>query len=64
MIPTACAASSASRNLVRDVERFLERDRAFVDAVGERRPLDELEHERGGVAAVFETVDVRDVGMV
>ena len=52
------------RDLLRDGHSFVERDRTFRDPIRKRRTLDELENERGRVAAVFEAVDVRDVRMV
>ena len=33
-------------NLPRDRQRLVERDRALRDAVGQRRPLDQLQHQR------------------
>ena len=33
-------------DLARDRQRFVERNRAVRDAIGERRPLDELQDER------------------
>lgn len=51
-------------NLPGDRQRLVERDGSLRDAVGKRRPVDEFEDERGRVAAVFETVNLRDVRVV
>ena len=51
-------------DLPRDRQRFVERKRALRDAVGQRRPLDELHHERARAAALFEAVDLRDVRVI
>ena len=51
-------------DLPRDAKGFLERNRPFLDALSERRPLDELEHQEQPAVVFFETVDGRDVGMV
>jgi len=48
------------RDLPGDGQRFLERDRALRDALGQRRALRQLEHQR----AVLHAIDRRDVGMV
>ena len=44
-------------DLPRDRQRFVERNRALRDAIGERRPFDQLEDERVRRATVFEAVD-------
>ena len=33
-------------DLPRDGQRFIDRNRALRDSVGERRPLDQLHHQR------------------
>ena len=45
-------------------ESFIDRDIALANPVSEGRPLDQLQHQRTSVAALFKTVDCRDVGMV
>ena len=52
------------RNLLRDGQSFVERDRTFRDPIGKRRAFDELQNQRRRIAAVFEAVDLRDVRMV
>ena len=52
------------RDLLRDRQRVGKRDRAMRDAIGERRALDQLEHERMRRAAVLKAVDGGDVWMV
>ena len=64
MIPCSCAASSASGDLLRDRQRFVERNRAARDALREVLALDEFHHERRDAAALFEAVDTGDVGMI
>ncbi len=49
MIPGSCAASSAS---------------AICFAIGERRPLDQLHHQRADAVRVFEAIDRSDMRMV
>jgi hypothetical protein len=51
-------------DLRRDRQRFGERDRPFRNAVGQRRPLDELHHQREGSVRLLQAVDMRDVRMV
>ncbi len=51
-------------HLPRDGERFLDRNRSFSDALGERRTFDELENERLHAVRFFQTVNARDVRMV
>ena len=51
-------------DLLRDGQRFVERDRAARDALRQILALDELHHERLDAAAFFEAVDVRDVRMI
>ena len=47
-------------DLSRDAERLVERNRPLLDALGQRRPLDELHDER----LVLDAVDRRDVRMI
>ncbi len=51
-------------DLDRNAHRLVDRDRTLRDAIGQRRSLDELEHQSHGALALFEAVDRRDVGMV
>ena len=52
MMPCSCAASSASAICLRDRQRLVERESAPLrDALGERRPFDQLHHERRRAAA-------------
>ena len=46
-------------DLFRDRQRLVERNRAPRDAVRQRRPFDEFQHERRHAAGVFEAVDRR-----
>jgi hypothetical protein len=47
-----------------DGQRFIDRDRPLCDAIGERRPLDQLHHEGLDALDLLETVDDGDVRMV
>ena len=40
------------------------RNRALRDAVSERRPVDQLHHQRTNAARLLEAVDVRDILMI
>ena len=51
-------------DLLRDRQGVRQGHRSLRDPISERRSFDELHHERVRVAAVFETVHVRDVRMV
>ena len=51
-------------NLPRDGQGFVQCDAASRDAIGQRRPFDEFEHERFDLGAIFEAVNRRDVRMV
>jgi len=51
-------------DLPRDRQRFVERKRAPRDAVRQRRPLDELEHQRMCASTFFESVNRSDVRMI
>ena len=50
-------------NLVRQQQGVAERDASRGNAVGERRPVDELHHQRLAAIGALEAVDHRDVGM-
>ena len=52
------------RNLSRDRQRLVWRDRPGRDPIGEGWPLDHLEHERRYMIGRLEAVDRRDVGMI
>jgi len=49
------------RELRRNLERLVDRDASVREALGERRPLDQLHHEARGAAAALEAVNVPDV---
>ena len=51
-------------NLARDRNRLIDRRRPAGDPIGERLPLDQLEDQRVGLAAVLESVNRPDVRMV
>ena len=52
------------RDLLRDRQRLVERNRPACDAIGQRRPFDQFHDERAGAATLFEPVDGGDVRMV
>src|SRR5215471_21649968 len=52
------------RDLPRDLERFIDRQRALREPVGERLTLHQLQDESLDAVRLFETVDRRDVRMV
>ena len=52
------------RDLFRYRQCFVERDRPASNALGQIVALDEFHHERTDTVGFFETVDVRDVGMI
>jgi len=52
------------RDLSRDRERFIDRNRASRDPLGKILALDEFHHQPGDVPAFLEAVDVRDVRMI
>ncbi|MDO8679378.1 MAG: hypothetical protein Q7R30_12555 [Acidobacteriota bacterium] len=54
----------ASTVVLRDRQRFVERDRATRDPLGQIVAFDQLHHERADAAIFFETVNLRDVRMV
>ena len=64
MIPLLVRGLERFGDLLRDGQRFIERNRPLRDPVGERRPLDQLHHQRGLAVAAFKAVDGRDVRMV
>ncbi len=51
-------------DLLRDGQRFIERDRAARDALRQIVALDEFHHERGDACAFLEAVDRGDVRMI
>ena len=51
-------------DLLRDRQRLGKRDRSARDALREVLALDQLHHERTEAVGFFETVDLRDVGMI
>ena len=51
-------------HLQRNRHRFVERDRAPGDAIGERRSFDQLEHERGASRLFLDAIDRGDVRMI
>ena len=51
-------------DLLRDRQRFVERDRAARDPLRQILALDEFHHERVHAAGLLEPVDRRDVGMI
>jgi hypothetical protein len=52
------------KNLPRHRQRLVERNRALRDAIGKRRPFDELQHERLHGAGLLEAVDGTDIRMI
>ena len=51
-------------DLARDRERLLNRQRARRQTLGERRALDQLEHEAADAVGLLEAVDRADVRMI
>ena len=47
-----------------DSDDFVERQGTDGESLGERRPFDEFEHERGDAGALLEAVDGSDVRMI
>ena len=45
-------------------QSFIQRNRALLDPVSQRRPLDQLQHQRTGIVTFLNAVDLRDVRMV
>ena len=64
MMPRSCAASQRVADLTGDRDRFVEWDGPAADPLGEVFAFDQLHDQRAGRLAVFETVDLRDVGMI
>ena len=52
------------RDLLRNRQCFVEWHGALRDTIGERRPFDQLHHQRSDAIRVFETIDRRDMRMV
>ena len=52
------------RDLLRDRQRFIERDWTLRDAIRERRPLNQFHHERRRAFGAFQAVDGRDMRMI
>ena len=52
------------RDLLRDRQRLVERNRAACDALRQVVALDEFHHERGDAPAFFEAVDAGNVRMI
>jgi aryl-alcohol dehydrogenase-like predicted oxidoreductase len=52
------------RDLSRNGERIVERNRSALNPLVEGQPLDEFEHESGGPARLFDAVDRADVRLV
>jgi len=51
-------------DLARDGHRVINRDRFMRDPIRKREPVHELQHERANTVGLFDTVNMRDVGMV
>ena len=45
-------------------ERFGKRQRTWCNAIGKRRPFDELHHESALITRSFDAVDLCDIGMI
>ena len=52
------------RDLLRDGQRLIERNRSLRNAVGQCRPFDQLQHERPHAVRVFKPVDRGDIGVI
>ena len=52
------------RDLLGDRKRFTDRNGALGDAVGERRPFDQLQDQRSHTLGSFQPVDSADMRMV
>ena len=52
------------RDLLRDRQRLVDRDRPARNALRQVLALDEFHHQRTDTVGFFETVDVRDIGMI
>ena len=64
MMPASCAASSASAICFAIGSASSTRDRAALESLREIVAFDELHHQGGDAAAVFEAVDRGDVRMI
>ncbi len=51
-------------DLLRDGDRFIDRDCTIVDPIGEGWPFHELHHQSRDSPAALESIDRRNVGMV
>ena len=51
-------------DLARDRDGFVEANRSTRNAICERRPLDELEHQHRDVARLLDAKNSRDVRMI
>ena len=51
-------------DLAGDGERLRDRQGAALEAIGERRPFDQFEHQRGDAIRFFQPVDRADVRMI
>jgi hypothetical protein len=52
------------RDLPRDQERLVDRNRSARDVLRQILAFDQLRHQRGHTAGLFEPMDVRDVRMI
>ena len=62
-MPFSCAASSASA-IWRAIASACGRAGAALEAIGERRPFDQLENQRRDAVGVFQAVDRADVRVI
>ncbi len=51
-------------DLLSNVNRFFQRDRAGRDAIRERGTFDQREHQRSRAVALFQSIDGADIGMI
>ncbi len=51
-------------DLLRNPERFIDRNRPSLDALGQRFSIDEFHHQELASAGFFQSVDGRNVGMI
>ena len=52
------------RNLLRNRQRLIQRDRPLRDPISESRAFDQLQHQRPRALGFLDAVDGRDVGVV
>ena len=64
MMPRSCAASSAFRDLRRNLQRVFERDRPTLQSIRERLAFDEFKDQEAESVGLFEIVDRGNVGMI